>query len=279
MKRISAIAIMVATVMLIVPSLVMAATLPATVWFQGFEEDTDGWFDSTNGWFGSVERVASGTSGTTSSDGDFHAVMTDEPGGTGPFTRFDGYRDEWTGGFVASIDVYLDVDMTSGEGFEYSVAASGADGLHQRDFIFHVTQDSSTGQLLVGGTNNSNFAPREDLETINHYAVTESGWYTFQHVFRDNAGVLAVDLNLIDSNGTILFTETRSDPADTIPDEVGGNRYGWFTVIDVDGGIAVDNHQLVVTLEVTKESCKNGGWESFGFKNQGDCIQYVNTGK
>lgn len=35
----------------------------------------------------------------------------------------------------------------------------------------------------------------------------------------------------------------------------------------------------------TKDQCKNGGWQNFfrangtSFKNQGDCIQYVNTGK
>lgn len=33
----------------------------------------------------------------------------------------------------------------------------------------------------------------------------------------------------------------------------------------------------------SKEQCKNGGWKTFNtprkFKNQGDCIQYVNTGK
>ena len=32
-----------------------------------------------------------------------------------------------------------------------------------------------------------------------------------------------------------------------------------------------------------KDQCKNGGWQLFNsprmFKNQGDCIQYVNTGK
>jgi hypothetical protein len=28
-----------------------------------------------------------------------------------------------------------------------------------------------------------------------------------------------------------------------------------------------------------KDDCKKGGWESFGFKNQGRCIQFVNTGK
>lgn len=28
-----------------------------------------------------------------------------------------------------------------------------------------------------------------------------------------------------------------------------------------------------------KDDCKNGGWELYGFKNQGRCIQFVNTGK
>jgi hypothetical protein len=31
-----------------------------------------------------------------------------------------------------------------------------------------------------------------------------------------------------------------------------------------------------------KDQCKNGGWQQFNsptFKNQGDCIQFVNTGK
>ena len=29
----------------------------------------------------------------------------------------------------------------------------------------------------------------------------------------------------------------------------------------------------------TKSECKNEGWQGFGFKNQGNCIQFVNTGK
>ncbi|HIA92011.1 TPA: hypothetical protein EYO12_02735 [Candidatus Saccharibacteria bacterium] len=30
---------------------------------------------------------------------------------------------------------------------------------------------------------------------------------------------------------------------------------------------------------VSKNECKKGGYETFGFSNQGQCIQYVNTGK
>jgi hypothetical protein len=36
-------------------------------------------------------------------------------------------------------------------------------------------------------------------------------------------------------------------------------------------------------LPTSKDQCKNGGWQRFSFpysfKNQGDCIQLVNTGK
>jgi sugar lactone lactonase YvrE len=37
---------------------------------------------------------------------------------------------------------------------------------------------------------------------------------------------------------------------------------------------------LRAAVPVTKEECKQDGWESFdSFKNQGDCIQFLNTGK
>jgi hypothetical protein len=28
-----------------------------------------------------------------------------------------------------------------------------------------------------------------------------------------------------------------------------------------------------------KNDCKNGGWAAFGFRNQGECIKFVNTGR
>jgi hypothetical protein len=36
---------------------------------------------------------------------------------------------------------------------------------------------------------------------------------------------------------------------------------------------------LVVGDPVNKDDCKQGGFEAFGFRNQGLCIQYVNTGR
>ena len=48
-------------------------------------------------------------------------------------------------------------------------------------------------------------------------------------------------------------------------------------------GFVIDNLSLG-TLAVSKDACKNGGWQSLtradgsSFKNQGDCIQYTNKG-
>ena len=70
------------------------------------------------------------------------------------------------------------------------------------------------------------------------------GWYEFHHVFRD-AGALAVDLTIRDSVGTEINSWMLSNPADTIPGVVAGNRYGWFSQLDVE--IAVDSTQLEVS--------------------------------
>ena len=243
---------------------------------QGFETGTDGWFDVNNGGYGLITAVASGTDGIPSPGGTMHAVVEGD-GSSASFSRFDGYRDTWTGTWIAEIKVFLDPSWDAGTGFDYSVAASGSDGNHQRDYIFHVTKDTSSGLLFVAGSNNTNFAPREDLDTLaNSYVVTSDGWYTLQHVFRDDAGSLAVDLNLLDDTGTVVFTETRTNAADTIPTEVGGNRYSWFTFVNVDGGVAVDDHRLCLTyagpegpfyLRCTAQVDKKGGFKgSFKFE-------------
>jgi hypothetical protein len=36
---------------------------------------------------------------------------------------------------------------------------------------------------------------------------------------------------------------------------------------------------LPPTDPTTRDDCKDGGWERFGFRNQGQCIRFVNTGQ
>lgn len=219
----------------------------ALLFDQGFETDTSGWFDFNS----AVTRVASGTDGISSAGGNHHAVL-EQPveASTGAFTRFGGYNSNWPDGYTSGIDIFLDTSWSLGNGFEWSVASSRSDGSHLQDFIFHVTKDTSTGGLIIGASSNSNFAPREDLENFaNNFTVTQSGWYTFQHEFRDIGGTLAVDLNLIDNNGLTRFSQTVST-THTIPAEVGGNRYGWFTFHTVDR-LAIDNTTLETGTQAT----------------------------
>ena len=60
----------------------------------------------------------------------------------------------------------------------------------------------------------------------------------------------------------------------------GGQGYqGDFNCCGLDIGFRT---YFVVPAPTSKNDCKDGGWMRFtspSFKNQGDCIQYVNTGK
>lgn len=218
---------------------------------QGFETDTLGFF--VGGDYGEIARVGSGTGGIASAEGDWHAVL--EETASGPFSRLGGYSDVFVDGYTVTADIYLDTGWSLGEGFDVSMAASRQNNTHLRDFIFHVTQDTSSGDLIVAGSNNTNFKVREDLDTLaNNHVVEESGWHTFEWVFNDDEGVLSVDMNLYEDGGeTPVFTETRSDPRDTIADIVGGNRYMWFTDISVADGIAVDNVGEFIDRAVDRE--------------------------
>ncbi|GAA4226544.1 Ca2+-binding RTX toxin-like protein [Sagittula marina] len=208
---------------------------------EGFETGTAG-FVTPDG-YGALTMVASGTNGIDAADGGSYAQV--EQTGSGPFTRFDGYRTNFDGGFATQAKIYLDPSWADGEGFDWSVAANGTDGAHQRDFIFHVTKDADTGTVLVGANNNSNYDPVLNLETGNHVSIDTAGWYTFEHNFYENdEGDLEVAMNVYDAAGEWMFTEVRSSDADSIATEVGGNRYGWFTNIDVTDGIAVDSVSL-----------------------------------
>lgn len=253
---------------------------------QVFSASFDTAFEGTvfNDLGGSSDVVGSGTNSIETADGKPYLQVMGDADGEGVYTPFDHYRGEWPGEYTAEIKVYLDPNWTHGEGFQWSVASSGSDGKHQRDFIFHVTKDTSTEKLLVAGNNNATSELREDLDTNfdNYHEVTESGWYTLQHHFYEQDGQLSVDMNLVDAQGTILWTETRTTNQDTM-DQIGGNRYGWFTEVNVTDGLAVDGVNLTLsgaTAEVTEDGARGvmtqspfgdvAGIEEAGPSNIGD---------
>lgn len=55
------------------------------------------------------------------------------------------------------------------------------------------------------------------------------------------------------------------------------------TSVNADAGYNVTSAPVTLSLLVTtdpetRDDCKNGGWAQYGFKNQGQCIAFVNTG-
>ncbi|MGH2617830.1 MAG: hypothetical protein ACRDJC_21585 [Thermomicrobiales bacterium] len=197
---------------------------------QGFEENTDGWTG--------VDRVASGTDGIPAKSGGFFAKANGPGSPTTGFTRWGGYASVFPpGGYETETAIYIDPENTADEEqFDYSSAINMPNCDHRRDFIF--TGGRNGDDYCVTASNNSpGFPcnPQRDPQVL-----TETGWYTFRHEFRDVAGVLSVDMTLIDPDGDDIFTWTLSDPSDLIGDTVGGNRYGWFPNIEQDF-VAIDD--------------------------------------
>ena len=134
-------------------------------------------------------------------------------------------------------------------------------------------------------------SPRISLPIdTNNDGVTD--FYAFIGAFYCNNGAGLVD-PLHDSSCTIFYTgNTTGDanwatfvaahPTWRVSNDVP------FIIADDAGLWTVSNVHLGAAASKTataKDDCKNGGWANLTrtggstFKNQGDCIQYVNTGK
>jgi len=197
---------------------VLAAAPPAP-YFNGFEKNTDGWFDSSNSGDGTITRRPSGytnggqyASGIASAAGKWHARLTGDPctrtpGSNcyGPFTRWGGYSSTFpTGGYLTQVDIYLDVNWAATHSdyrFDWDSSINDNTGNFRRDWVFNVgTQlpgDLSPKFNINASTNafrDSTF-PENDcpnpLDPISnpptgcriHAEISTSGWYTFRHTF------------------------------------------------------------------------------------------------
>lgn len=236
------------------------------VFFNGFESDIDGWFTPS--------RVMSGYDGIPSASGDYYAEAI-----AGDYTYWGGYNSVFpSGGFITSIDVYLDMNAgyANDTRFDWSSAISAPSGDHRRDFIFNggfYNDDTGPGagvdRFVFSASNNAPGWPKNPGR--DPIAITTTGWYTLQHHFYDNgAGVLAVDLSILDANGNLVHTWTLSDPTDIIGDTVGGNRYGWFAY-NYFPFLAIDN-------SVRKEFSNPTGKANFGFVSKYQKNASVPTG-
>ena len=235
-------------------SLITAPVAQAAVLYSnGFELNVTDW-DAFGGPLDAT-RVASGTGGITSASGSFHGSAT-----SGAFTRWGGYN--YGAGnnvptvfqeYTTSVDIYLDVNAgwLNDTRFDFDSAINNNLGTFQRDFIFNAgfyndtdgSPGSGTNRFVISASNNSQpgsaFAKNPGRNPI---AISTTGWYTFEHHFYDNSGVLAVDLNIYDAASILVNSWTLSDVSD-LTALIGGNRYAWFDYNQFST-LAFDNAQL-----------------------------------
>jgi hypothetical protein len=229
----------------------VCAAQAAPLYFNGFETDTQGW-SNTN-------RVSSGTGGVASATGAFHA----NAGSSGSvFTQFGGYNfgagnavPTAFQGYQTSVDIYLDMNggWANDTRLDFSSAINNAGGTFLRDFIFNggfyndaTGPGANTNRFVFSASNNSQpgsaFAKNPDRSPI---AISTTGWYTFQHTFYDNAGVLAVDMEIFNASDVVVGSWTLGG-TDQITG-VGGNRYGWFNYNQFGTRLAFDNVSLTIS--------------------------------
>jgi hypothetical protein len=122
-----------------------------------------------------------------------------------------------------------------------------------RDFIFNAgffndsdgSPGSGTNRFIISASNNSQpgsaYAKNPARGPI---AIAQTGWYTFEHYFYDDGGVLAVDMSIYTAGGTLVNSWTLSNPADLLAG-VGGNRYGWVDYNKIRS-LAIDNSELIL---------------------------------
>jgi len=133
--------------------------------------------------------------------------------------------------------------------------------------------------------------------------VPQTGYWTISWDDIEVTGVLAtytVNASVTGGHGSVApATQTvdwNTSASISITPELG---YHIASITDNGNAVTIanpyvisnvtDDHTVVVTfaptVPETKDQCKNDGWISVRradgspFKNQGDCIQYVNTGK
>lgn len=156
----------------------------------------------------------------------------------------------------------VETDVNACEPSTFSASANGSSVTNQ----YLTVDDGTTVQYENIPTNGSS----AEISVGPFGMDTLVSWNVFGGAERD------YDQPLWNGYGTVNFS---ADIAAYAASQNGS--YSWVIAGVEDPNPFVNWNEVLVpgcSPEV-KDDCKKGGWEGYGFKNQGQCVRYVETGK
>jgi hypothetical protein len=190
------------------------------------------------------------------------------PSNGSTFYYFEGIKKVGDFGSAVQVDLYVPAEW---ENAETSPANVG----------FWASDDPLTAYPLIVYRNSD---------------TVDAGFYTFDVVYDANAEVWVgvyvpsgVDVNYDGWNTLSITLDTDADVANYA---INGQEAGKpiYAAGDLIGQVYLNHyndgvndytaywHAGVTDID-SKDQCKDGDWEDAGFKNQGQCLRFVNTGK
>ena len=146
----------------------------------------------------------------------------------------------------------------------FSATITDPNGTHKVGNMYLVVDADGTTQYVNVPTN-GNVA---QITAGPFYQDTLISWNVF------GGGERTYDQPLWNGFGSATFNADVASYADAV------GTFNWVVAGPDDPNPFVNwNEFMVEGCPLTKDQCKDDGWQALGFSNQGECIQYVNTGQ
>ena len=208
-----------------------------------------------------------------------HIVIDSSETNSNTFRRTEGIKTVGVQNFGNSVqvDLYVDEDWQD-QAVRAGFWVVGDDGAGARDDFFGIIEfvnlePSTSGASAQGNHEGWRFWDSTNGWTDVPTAFTYGEWATL---------LIELDSDAEEYNFYVNGELIGSGPAgDDFIRELFLNsyNYGLDEFPNLDNGDYSAHWHVGIDNPETKDDCKNGGYEAYGFKNQGECNKFVNTGK
>ena len=150
-------------------------------------------------------------------------------------------------------------------------------------------EDATTSPANVGFWASDDPITSYPIIVYRNSETVEAGFYTWTYDWDAEEWVYVLSDVDVNYNGWNTLSIILSDTENVAEYYINGTKTGSVYNAGDNIGQVFLNHYNDGVLDYTaywhagvvdpKDECKNGGWEELGFRNQGQCIRYVNTGK